>query len=51
MDNTILIWKYLLPAMKSSEELNQYVGGRIFPLLANADTNYPYITYLNNTLL
>lgn len=46
MDNTILIWKYLLPSMLENDDLQDVVDtNNIFPLAAPADTPYPFIIY------
>lgn len=51
MDNTILIWKYLLPFLKNNEDLNAYIHGKIFPLISNdAQTLYPFIVYRRDNI-
>lgn len=52
MDNTILIWKYLLPLLTTNEELLQYMpASSIYPLVALADTPFPYIVYRRDSLV
>lgn len=50
MDNTILIWKYLLPSLLENEELKSYIGDRLFPLLANPETQYPFVIYRRDSI-
>lgn len=51
MDNTILIWKYLLPVLKTHELLNNYVEGRIYPLEAtDGNTKYPFVLYKRDSI-
>lgn len=51
MDNTILIWKYLLPTMVEDEQLkNIFDTNNIFPLAAQADTPYPFVIYHRDTI-
>lgn len=49
-DNTILIWKYLLPCIQDNEEFNSYVGDKVFPLLANPETEYPFVIYRRDSI-
>lgn len=51
MDNTLLIWKYLKPLFTESQELNAYMSSDyIYPLVALADTPFPYIIYKRDSL-
>lgn len=51
-DNTLLIWKYLLPRLQQNEELLQYMPATsIYPIVALADTPYPYIVYRRDSVL
>lgn len=46
MDNSILIWKYLLPQLKANENLTKYISeDKMFPLVAKSDTTYPFLIY------
>lgn len=52
MDNTILIWKYLLPVLKANEDLAKYVDEKyIYPLAALEGTPFPYIIYRRESLV
>lgn len=52
MDNTILIGKYVRQFMIENRELTDLVPAeKIFPLLANADTTFPFIVYSRDSLL
>lgn len=52
MDNTILAGKYLRMFMVENEELMALItADKIFPLIANADTTYPFIVYSRNNLM
>ena len=45
-DNTLLIWKYLLPRLTSNENLTRYISeNKMFPLVAKSDTTYPFLIY------
>lgn len=51
MDNTILAGKYLRMMMTQNEELMQLIpANKIFPLIANANTTYPFIVYSREQL-
>lgn len=46
MDNSILIGKYIYKLLTEDEVLAQIVTPKkIFPLVANAETTYPFIVY------
>ena len=46
MDNSILLGKYIYQMLSDDEVLSGMVTPRkIFPLVANADTTYPFIVY------
>ena len=50
MDNSLKIGKYLLAVLNDNEELMALLGeGKIFPLLAKADTLYPFVTYTRDS--
>lgn len=51
MDNSILVGKYLRKILIENNELMELIDkNKIFPLLANADTTFPFITYLRVNL-
>lgn len=51
MDNTILIWKYLIPALTENTDLTQYVNpDYIYPLAALEGTPFPYVIYRRDSL-
>jgi len=51
IDKTILVWKYLLPEMKENEELLRYVNvNNFYPLVAKAETTYPFIIYRRDNI-
>lgn len=45
MTNSILIPKYIYEKLSQSEELQKLVDGKIFPLVAENTTTFPFITY------
>ena len=46
MDNSILIGKYIYKLLTEDEVLAKIVTPKkIFPLVANAETTYPFIVY------
>jgi len=52
MDNTILAGKYIRRIMIENQELTSLIpANKIFPLIANADTTYPFIVYSRNNLI
>ena len=51
MDNSILAGKYLRDFMVNNAELMELVSSKnIFPLVANADTTFPFIVYSRTSL-
>ena len=51
MDNSILAGKYLRKILIENEELMELISANnIFPLLANADTTFPFIVYSRNNI-
>ena len=51
MDNSILIGKYIYKLLTEDEVLAQIVTPKkIFPLVANAETTYPFIVYARTGL-
>lgn len=52
MDNSIIIWKYLLPLLNENAELAKYVNENyIYPLAALEGTPFPYIIYRRDSLV
>ena len=46
MDNSLLIGKYIYKLLSEDEGLSGLVTSKkIFPLIANADTTYPFVVY------
>lgn len=51
MDNSLLIGKYIYKLLSEDEVLSERVTPKkIFPLVANADTTYPFIVYARTSL-
>lgn len=44
-NNSILIGKYIYQFLSESDELQAYLNGNVFPLIANDDVNYPFVVY------
>lgn len=46
MDNTLKIGKYIRQFLVEDERYNEIVGQtKTFPLIANAETTFPFVTY------
>lgn len=45
MINSILIPEIVYQTLSNNEEIKQYVGKKIFPIIADFGTQYPYIAY------
>lgn len=45
MVNSILIGKTIYKLLSESEELKQYVGDKVYPLIADEDVTFPFIVY------
>ena len=51
MDNSIIAGKYLRKILIENEGLMELISAnKIFPLLANADTTFPFIVYSRNNI-
>jgi hypothetical protein len=50
MTNSILIGKVIYKLLREDQELQGYIGSRIFPLVAENDTIYPFITYSRESI-
>lgn len=52
MDNSILTGKYIRRMLLESDELTALIDqSKIFPLIANADTTFPFIVYSRDSLI
>lgn len=52
MDNSILTGKYLRQILIENQEVMSLISSdKIFPLIANADTTFPFIVYSRNNLI
>jgi len=52
MDNTILAGKYIRQIMVDNQELMELIAAnKIFPLIANPDTTFPFIVYSRTNLI
>ena len=52
MDNTILAGKYIRQIMIDNQELMELIAAnKIFPLIANPDTTFPFIVYSRTNLI
>lgn len=52
MDNTLNIWKYLLPLLTENQEFKKYVDEKyIYPLAALEGTPFPYVIYRRDSLI
>ena len=45
MIQSILIPKIVYSALKNDEKLNEYINQRIFPMIADLGTQFPYVAY------
>lgn len=45
MTNSILINKYIYAKLSNSKELEKYVQNKIYPLVAENTTTFPFVTY------
>lgn len=50
MTNSILISKTIYELLNGSEKLKVFVGDRIYPLVAESDTSFPFITYTRDSI-
>lgn len=50
MTNSILLGKSIFKLLSASEELKTYVDKRIYPLIADNDTSFPFITYSRDSI-
>lgn len=45
MIQSILVAKLVYNFLKSNTELNNYIDGRVFPIVAELGTEFPYVAY------
>jgi hypothetical protein len=45
MTNSILIGKTIYKLLSESQELTKYLENKIYPLVADSDTTFPFITF------
>ena len=50
MTNSIYISKLLYQMLCSDTEISNHVGNRIFPIIAENNANYPFITYCRDSI-
>lgn len=50
MTNSILISKTIYELLNASKNLKSYVDERIYPLVAESDTSFPFITYSRDSV-
>lgn len=51
MDNSILIGKYIYKFLTEDDNINKITKGNIFPLVANENTNYPFIVFSRTSIV
>lgn len=50
MSNGIEIGKLIFGAITSNEELHDIVGDKVFPIIAEPETDFPFITYSRSNI-
>lgn len=50
MNNSLLIGKHLYKVLSENEEIKKTFGDKIYPLVAENSTTFPYIIYYRNEL-
>lgn len=50
MIQSILVAKLVYLFLKDNEELNNYVKGRVFPIVAELGTEFPYVAYSRTSI-
>lgn len=50
MVNSLLIGKAISATLDSSQELKELVGSKIFPIIADNDTSFPFVVYKRTSL-
>ena len=51
MVNSIYIGKVVFSELSKNQTLSELVGDRIFPLIAEQTTNYPFIVYYRDSII
>lgn len=50
MVNSILIGKTIYKLLESSDKLKEYVGNKIYPLVADNDVTFPFVVYYRTNI-
>lgn len=50
MVNSILIGKLIYERLSNNKDIKKYVDSKIFPLIAEAETTFPYIAYTKDSI-
>lgn len=50
MTNSILIGKTIYNKITEDEEIQSYVSGRVYPLIAEQSSSFPFIIYWRNSI-
>ena len=50
MNNSILIGKLIYERLSSSPELKKYIANKIFPLIAEQETTFPYVAFSKDSI-
>ena len=50
MTNSILIGKTIYTKITEDEEIQSYVSGRVYPLIAEQSSSFPFIIYWRNSI-
>jgi len=50
-NNSILIGKYIYQFLTESDELQAYLNGNVFPLIADEDIKYPFVVYSRQSII
>lgn len=50
MTNSILINKYIYSKLSNSNDLKKYVDSKIYPLVAENTTTFPFVTYYRDNI-
>lgn len=50
-NNSILIGKYIYQFLTESSELQQYLNGKVYPLIVDEDVLYPFVVYSRQSIM
>ena len=50
MINSILIGKLIYERLSANKSLKKYIGSKIFPLIAETDTTFPYVAFSKDSI-